>query len=335
MTDHIGLVLASIHGTQAAAWLIPVGYVGVLAFFVHTSIVLMLSLERLAEFPRLLAVRFYVRRAFRIYPLSILCVLSVLLLKVPVFPSAGAEFHLPSAIVRAANLLLVQNLVGKESVSGPLWSLPFEVQMYVALPLCFYLFAGKRKGLLYLACCMVAFACIGSVVKHFTGHANILAFIPCFLSGVVAFTMRHRIRPRLASAAWPCFLFLWVAAYIGLTLRWPAFDMQTGWLACLLLGLSIYAFRDCRNAWWNRITHRIAEYSYGVYLGHVPMLWLVFNVWRITGSVLGIVVWLIMTALLAVITYHLLEKPMIEVGRKLTARMEQTNTVPAVVGQSS
>jgi peptidoglycan/LPS O-acetylase OafA/YrhL len=54
-------------GTATAA----AGHLGVLLFFIHTSLVLMMSLARLKKSQGGLAARFYIRRAFRIYPLAI------------------------------------------------------------------------------------------------------------------------------------------------------------------------------------------------------------------------------------------------------------------------
>src|SRR5713226_244214 len=58
---------------------------GVLFFFVHTSLVLMFSLERLqAKLDGVkLFIGFMIRRCFRIYPLSLLVVLTVYFLRLP------------------------------------------------------------------------------------------------------------------------------------------------------------------------------------------------------------------------------------------------------------
>src|SRR4051794_20807694 len=65
------------------------GYMGVLWFFVHTSLVLMKSLDRewsgLGERPSLWSwmLSFYLRRAWRIYPLSVLVIVLVLIFGIP------------------------------------------------------------------------------------------------------------------------------------------------------------------------------------------------------------------------------------------------------------
>jgi peptidoglycan/LPS O-acetylase OafA/YrhL len=56
------------------------GRFGVLIFFVHTSCVLMFSLQRLSSSgftnDSRLTAAFWIRRFFRIYPLSIICILA-------------------------------------------------------------------------------------------------------------------------------------------------------------------------------------------------------------------------------------------------------------------
>jgi peptidoglycan/LPS O-acetylase OafA/YrhL len=76
ITDH-ALLFAGIRqiGPFSTTWL---GGAGVYLFFVHTTAVLMWSLERNSG---LLA--FYVRRALRIYPLAIATLLAGIVLRLP------------------------------------------------------------------------------------------------------------------------------------------------------------------------------------------------------------------------------------------------------------
>ena len=90
---------------------------------------------------------FYIRRAYRIYPLAIVCMLSYAAFQVP--ESVRDLVH-PTQFVRLPpwqmfyNLALVQNLTGSPLVINVLWSLPLELQMYLVLPLCFL--AAKVGG---------------------------------------------------------------------------------------------------------------------------------------------------------------------------------------------
>src|SRR5438045_2026919 len=64
-----------------------IGRVGVMFFFVHTFLVLMMSLERMSARGTSLVSQFYIRRAFRIYPLSILTVCTVAAFHIPAMPT--------------------------------------------------------------------------------------------------------------------------------------------------------------------------------------------------------------------------------------------------------
>lgn len=89
-------------------------------------------LRQLHQTEKLVTLRFYVRRFFRIYPLSVFTILVALAFHIP-----STTWGVPDPITGlgiAANLLLVQNLITGTDILSPMWSLPYEVQMYVVLP---------------------------------------------------------------------------------------------------------------------------------------------------------------------------------------------------------
>ena len=112
------------------------GMLGVMLFFVHTTLVLMFSLERQsAGSSASLFVPFMIRRCFRIYPLAILLVTFTFLFHIPSDLQFG-RFNMlhQSAGNFLANLLLIQNVTRQKANPGILWSLPLELQMYLVLP---------------------------------------------------------------------------------------------------------------------------------------------------------------------------------------------------------
>src|ERR1700730_3742749 len=106
------------------------GLLGVMLFFVHTTLVLMFSMERQrARSNAPLFFPFMVRRCFRIYPLAILVVTFVYLFRIPSDLQFG-KFDLLHQNVGnfVANLLLIQNVTRQKANPGPLWSLPLEIK---------------------------------------------------------------------------------------------------------------------------------------------------------------------------------------------------------------
>ena len=301
------------------------GRIGVLVFFVHTSLVLMLSMDRSRIGGTGFFLSFYTRRAFRIYPLSVVCVLLVLLVDAPQVAWASEGPPPYSAFTIGANLALVQNLVNAGLVLSPLWSLPLELQMYVVLPFIHRQLTRtdpvKTAWLLWLAA--VAVAIVQPLVPGL-GRLTVARFGPCFLAGVIAYVLLRRRAPRWPAAAWAALLFAATAGYFAVarvsTTVHPAW---LGWAFCLVIGLGIPAFRQFQSPWLRNASHSVAKYSYGVYLFHMLALWIGFGPTSPVplGPTAGAVLTLVLLVVAPVLSFHLIEQPMIDVGTRLARRL--------------
>ena len=294
---------------------------GVIIFFVHTSLVLMLSMRRTQKEPAFVR-RFYVRRAFRIYPLAAAAVLTTYVLRLPSNAWSGLVYHPIYFVQLFSNLLLIQNLTRQASVLSVLWSLPLEIQMYVVLPFLFLIVRGPRWRFRLMLCAVVA-VLAAALVWQTAGRLNILAFVPCFLAGVLAFKCADRQR------TWPPWLWptLILGVVFGLAFL-PAYrkhflhpvSIVLEWVAAGVLGLFWPMFREISWAPATRIAGFVAKYSYGIYLAHTFALYLAFVIIR-TRAYLGLLLATSITIMVAVALYHLIEEPLIRLGKDLAAKI--------------
>lgn len=303
-----------------------IGHAGVLAFFVHTSLVLMYSLDRAGGAGGAGSAawfgRFYLCRGLRIYPLAITCVVAVVTLGWP--EASWKQPHAPTWQEIAANLMLIQNLWTGHSVLTPLWSLPYEVEMYVVLPV-LHLVARRGDALRWLACFMVV-ATVGGYVfrKLHDGHMSLAAYVPCFLAGVICYVLRDRITPKLSGRWWPLVVLGAVATYCVAHTESERLIYWYGWVYCIVIAMLIPLFADSRIHWLNRAAKRVATYSYGIYLLHVPALHIVFSLWQSGSLALKLVLFVAITATLAIIAYHAIEAPLIRLASRDAHRPRST-----------
>jgi peptidoglycan/LPS O-acetylase OafA/YrhL len=298
-----------------------IGHAGVLAFFVHTSLVLMFSLERLSrESEHRLILRFYSRRAFRIYPLAALVIVFVLVLGLPQATWRATPDPEPSLTVIIANLLLLQNLITGQSVLVPLWSLPYEVEMYLLLPFLFFLASG-RHGIRVVVGLLISSWLAGHAVHVFAdGRMNLLAYIPCFLCGVLSYALRARMRRRFSGAAWVAFTLGLVTAFCVIHMLIQPQMYWFAWGYALILGLAINGFGEIQSIWLKWLSLRVATYSYGLYLLHVPALYVVYLIWMPDSVAAGIAAFFALSLVGAIAVFHTVEAPMIGLGRWVTER---------------
>ncbi len=289
------------------------GHLGVLLFFVHTSFVLMLSLERQlikVGRQRLFAI-FMVRRCFRIYPLSILFVVLISFLKLPMTGHPWEMHWVPVGPVDiVSNVLLIQNLTGSKPVLSPLWSLPFEMQMYLLLPGLFLLVRTLKSPWTLVAGCLFVMFIVFVRVRF--GHGSLVSYVPCFLSGIVGYKFSAQSQSRWRFIGWP--LVLWMSVAIFMVVG----TLETGRLICFMVGMTMPHFVEMRNPFLRHTCHLIAKYSYGIYLSHFLCIWLALA--RLRGLLPAQLQWLIFITILAVVPvllYHGVEEPLIVLGKKV------------------
>ncbi len=289
-----------------------VGLFGVFLFFVHTCLVLMWSLERRPH-----TLDFYIRRVFRIYPLAILSVIAAVVTRAPV-SSAGGHFFAsvtPTARAILFNCLLMQNLRNQPNISGVLWSLAPEVDMYVFLP-CLFFYATRSKARWPMLTMWVAsVALIGSLFTNYGN--NFPKVIPDFLAGVIAYIGFKGVTPRVPAWVFPPFLAVLFYVFLQPSTR------RLDWYCCLALGLALPYFKPFDSRWILRPSHELAKYSYGLYLFH-PFC-LVLGVYLLPNKPFSIQLATYLGSLLpiAVLGYHLIEKPMIDLGARFAKMVEQ------------
>ena len=276
-------------------------------FFVHTSLVLMFSLERARLEGAALFFSFYTRRIFRIYPLSMVYVLLIYFIHyapdLPLVHQAWTHREL------FANLTLTLNLLGAQSFSPVLWTLPLQVQMYLFLPFLFVAFRSRSLGPLLLL--WLASVPLAILQRHYL-HRHLVDFVPCFLAGVVSWRLHAPERDRLPGWLWPvCIAVLSLIWFTGPVRYQPYFR----WGFCLLLGLAIPFFAEISNRAVHRVANTIAKYSYGIYLSHTAAIIIGFVLFRN-----GFAQWSVCLALataLPLLMYYGVEHPGIQAGKKI------------------
>ena len=288
----------------------PIGYLGVLGvlvFFVLTALVLMWSLERRPH-----TLDFYIRRWFRIYPLVLVVIAVALLFHAP---TAGTPTHFfMAAHPGLKNIFLQACLIdpslfwGLDYVVSVMWSLPYEVEMYILLPVIFF-FVRRNSSLWPM---LVIWLLVLLNERHFpSDRHNFAVAINYFLPGVMAYIGFNRWKPLFPGWLLPIFLASMWAIFLYHC------NFHKGWYFCLIVGLGLPLFRQMKSEIVLAPSRQIAKYSYGIYLTH-PFA-IVIGLYLLRGHSLPVRLMgeLIPLVVLPVIAYHLIEHPMIQWGSRL------------------
>lgn len=280
---------------------------GVALFLMCSGFILPVSLERQGSLGR-----FWVRRAFRLYPLYWLSV--VLLALIGMGEPRQALSGPPSESLRIllANLTMFQAFLGIPHLITLYWTLTLELLFYLLLSLLFLLKLNARFSTPTLV--LIVLAIVAELIIPLPFAFSYSTHLILVLVGMVAY--RHysgTLRPAVGvGVVLLTPLMLAIPQLIDPSNRYQQLAWVTAQLAaCACFGLA-YLLRD-RPV--HPILRHLGRISYSTYLMHPFVL---DRVPRLASPILTLLVWLLALLLLASATYWWIERPMIAWGQRLT-----------------
>jgi peptidoglycan/LPS O-acetylase OafA/YrhL len=335
------------------------GYAGVMLFFLLSGFVIHLPFaggRRPFEF-----VPYLTRRFFRIYPPYLVALLISLAIGA-FLPSAYVfQLHLTSMdmghVLRS--FFLLQNyphgggpgmeLAAYQPASNmALWSLPVEMELYLAYPL---LLLGLRAiPMARLALGVAAVSIVATIVDVWIAApdgsaSNVANFQPTFLHYWVIWAAGAWLAERVATRtvpAWrtPYWIALGILTVAALLAR-PKFHLAYDFEEFLWAGVFFLAFLRLLQA---NVSKKFAVFrplagiglvSYSLYLIHVPTFLVIAALWGLGHTQLSAnfgfcLVAVALVVPVAAVMYVLVERPSIALGRRLSERKTNGAVTPHV-----
>lgn len=341
------------------SFLVRAGWVGVDIFFVISGFVLFLPFLRNAlEGKNTDLLSYYKRRVLRIVPAYWLNIIFMITVMFPVFfTSFNQLLHI------GTNMLFLEGFFPvKESLrlNGVYWTLWIEIQFYLILPFFAKLFTGRtwiRNAVLVIIAVSV-YKYVGIVltehisdthkIRQFWINSQLPGVLQEFTFGIIAANIYSRYKNKLSSfkssilvitGLGMLLLGMYFIVKYGSTNYWfgksflgylPLVSLNTFFAlsaSILLLGVAAGSTL-AKVTFGNPFLNFIGVYSYGIYLWHYPVGMLMKNSGKEIGYISFIVFGGIMSIIWAVMSYHLVEKRFIELGRKKwqVKKLEAQNT---------
>lgn len=289
------------------------GVFGVTLFFLCSGFVIPVSLEKTHSLKK-----FWINRLFRLYPLYLVSMIAALLLIV------ATNGVLPSFADILSNLTMLQKFMGRPSILHLYWTLSLEMAFYIMVSLVFL--AGWLKKSVALAVTALVITLLvgvaGTQFFHLFTQGWGTAFY--FATMFIGFLYYRRFQQKVSASVFTSVILAAMAVLLLITyfnlygkdkpeaLGTLSFLPVTTAIAGAYLVFSLtFALRKVR---YPAFLLTLGVISYSLYLVQA----IVFLVIPPTPQpYLTVAIWLAAIILISFLTYHLVEKPFMSIGRKL------------------
>lgn len=318
------------------------GQLGVQLFFVASAYTLCMSSEnRKNEDNHLL--KFAIRRYFRIAPAYYLGILIYFVIKVALIKYSTGNFSIP----KEYNFLNVFSNIaffhgfyepGNNTIVPGGWSIGTEMAFYAIFPFLFKVASTKIKnglGIIFFVLLGIGFSLLViyllylfgfNIKKNYFIYFNIINQLPVFIVGISYYLYREKLK-----MDWNHrfdFLFFILFLIISLTLFYFNFNFIFPFSSAFAFIFLIEIFRN-HNFLNNKVLVRIGQVSFSMYLLHfifasylAPIIISKINFQNDIIAFMSIYFLIVLvTFICALFSEKIVEKPGIEIGRRLIKKI--------------
>lgn len=298
-------------------------YVAVNAFFIISGFLVAKSL-----FSRRNTLAYLGARILRIYPALILAVIYTVFIvglffsELPLSQYLSHEITQDYLLKNSLQLIwpistTLPGLPGWGTVNAPLWTLPFEIHMYLLL----LLFGGLGMALKGSLQTLFTVACVACIViasgfylvdyaYNFNGYdlghyRYYVRFLSMFGIGIVLYTLRERI---VLNSRY----FVIIIVLIALS---SPFRLLFVSLAYISLGYVLLYLAYIPGGFIRKF-NRLGDYSYGIYIFGYPTQKAVIHLLPGINAVQLFLIAFTITLLIAMASWHIVERPALNLKRR-------------------
>lgn len=339
-------------GTLGVLYKIFLNLPGIPIFFVISGYLISLSWERSGS-----TYTYATNRILRIFPALWLCLIVTILLLV----ASGYLFQVPFSVNDFLKWIFMQATIGQAYAiymlqffgeagkinvpNGSLWSIPVEIQFYIALPILYILLPKNRKAFLAGIILLIFITALLSEWMVNTLDINskwgfrfrvgtCLPYTYMFLLGVLIQRLRHHLMPLLRNMFLPwlvVYLLVVLGMHYGAGFPTPTFDRLGSstppvFVSMILAMTTISAAYTLPNLSGKVL--RGNDISYGVYIYQMPFVNLVFYL-EIASVAWQIIIAVLATYCCALISWRFVEKPALSHKRHTLRSDGPTRTTAA------
>jgi peptidoglycan/LPS O-acetylase OafA/YrhL len=283
--------------------------IGVALFFILSGF--LMGYWYLGVAPSRVSIKSYIVARFaRVYPLFAAVVISTILISlVTENNSSPFALHLPD---------LVPHLLFYGSGST-VWTISVEFQFYAAFVGIWVLYAALNRvdvGWIFVPSVLIFIAAVW-IAGHPEGRINLLRYAHLFLIGILCALAFKRHRPMIEKWSplilpWAAVLFL--SSFVAIPYFYPQGQAYADPLFVAVSTALVLSAAGSQTSLVGRLLSTrtmlvLGELSFGIYLLHRPVLWVLARVPHGTRGVVTLVLVIVLTALAAWVANRIIERP--------------------------